>query len=46
MAKRVGDVKVLALQQPMHVVEDNREIAIIFQVEVLLGDLDNEFLHA
>jgi hypothetical protein len=48
MAKRVtwGDVEVLAPQQPMHVVEDNREITIIFQVEVLLGDLDNKFLHA
>jgi hypothetical protein len=30
----------------MHVVEDNREITIIFQVEVLLGDPRNEFLHA
>jgi hypothetical protein len=34
----LGDVEVLAPQQPMHVVEDYREITIIFQVKVLLGD--------
>jgi hypothetical protein len=30
----------------MHVVEDYKEITIILQVEVLLGDPHNEFLHA
>jgi hypothetical protein len=30
----------------MHVVEDNREISVLIQVEVLLGDPLNELLHA
>lgn len=42
----LGDIEVLALQQDVHVVEDYREITIIFQVELLRWDLDNEFMHA
>ena len=40
------DVKVLAAQQPMHVMEVNGEITIVLQVEVLLRGPDNKFPHA
>jgi hypothetical protein len=42
----LGDVKVLALQHFMHVVEDNGAISVTFQVEVLHGYPHNEILHA
>ena len=41
----LGDVEVLAPHQPMHVKEVYKEITIIFQLKVLLRDLNNEIFH-